>query len=123
MSRIGRMPIPVPAGVTIELTDGHARVVGPKGELARSIPSAITVEREDGHLLVKRPSDAREHRALHGVTRALIANIVTGVTTGFAKTLDLTGVGYRATRQVGKVVFQLGYTHPVEFTPPPRIQL
>lgn len=123
MSRVGRAPIPVPAGVKVELADSNVRVVGPKGALSRPIHEGISVEQEDGRLLVKRASDAREHRALHGLTRALIANMVTGVTTGFSKTLDITGVGYRAQKQGEKVVFQLGYSHPVEFVPPPGIQL
>jgi len=123
MSRIGRMPIPLPAGVKVELSGSNVRIVGPKGELNREIHRAISVEQVDGQLLVKRPSDAREHRALHGLTRALVANMVTGVTVGYAKTLDITGVGYRAQKQGDKVVFQLGYSHPVEFTPPAGIQL
>jgi large subunit ribosomal protein L6 len=123
MSRIGRAPIPVPAGVKIELNDGTIKVKGPKGELSRPIHDGISVEQEDGRLLVKRANDEREQRALHGLTRALVANMVTGVTTGFSKTLDITGVGYRAQKQGDKVVFQLGYSHPVEFVPPPGIQL
>ncbi len=123
MSRIGRLPIPLPPGVQVEIADHTIRVRGPKGELTRHIHPAISVEQEDGRLLVKRPDDARQNRALHGLTRALIANMVTGVTSGYSKTLDITGVGYRAQKQGDKIVFQLGYSHPIEFTPPPGIQI
>jgi large subunit ribosomal protein L6 len=123
MSRIGRAPIPIPAGVQVEIADHSIVVRGPKGELTRKIHPAMIVERSDGQILVKRPSDQAEHRALHGLTRALIANMVTGVTSGFSKTLEITGVGYRATKQGDKLVFQLGYSHPVELVPPPGIQI
>jgi large subunit ribosomal protein L6 len=122
MSRIGRAPIPVPPGVQVELDEHTVRVKGPKGELSRTIHPAMQIERQDGQLLVKRPSDQRLHRSLHGLTRTLIANMVTGVTTGFAKTLEITGVGYRAQKQGDKLVFQLGYSHPVEFNAPSGIQ-
>jgi large subunit ribosomal protein L6 len=123
MSRIGRVPIPIPAGVTVEISETNAvRVVGPKGELSRVIHPSMILERENGTLLVKRPSDEREHRALHGLSRTLVANMLTGVTTGFTKVLEINGVGYRAQKQGDKVVFQLGYSHPVEYTPPPGIQ-
>jgi large subunit ribosomal protein L6 len=123
MSRIGRAPIPVPPGVHVEITDHTVKVRGPKGELTRQIHPAMTVELHDGQILVKRPSDEAPHRALHGLTRALIANMVTGVTSGFSKTLEITGVGYRATKQGEKLVFQLGYSHPIEVVPPPGIQI
>lgn len=123
MSRIGRMPIPVPAGVQVTIADHTVTVKGPKGELSRRIHPAMSVELHDGQILVSRPSDAREHRALHGLTRALIANMVTGVTNGFSKTLEITGVGYRATKQGEKLVFQLGYSHPVELVPPAGIKI
>ena len=96
MSRIGRKPIPVPAGVTITIEPELVRVNGPKGELTERIPRDITVEQDDGELLVTRPTDRGEHRALHGLTRSLVANMVEGVTTGFTKTLEIQGVGYRA---------------------------
>src|SRR4051812_29929683 len=114
MSRIGRTPIPVPGGVQIDVTDDAVRVKGPKGELSRPIPSGIRVSRTDGQLEVTRDSDARQHKALHGLTRTLVANMVTGVTDGFTKRLEIQGVGYRA--QVspnGGVVVQVGYSHPV----------
>jgi large subunit ribosomal protein L6 len=122
MSRIGRAPIPVPPGVKIQVEDSTVRVTGPKGALSRTLDPAITVEQQDGVLHVKRPSDQRQHRALHGLSRTLVANMVTGVTIGFTKTLDITGVGYRAQKQGDKVVFQLGYSHPVEYVPPTGIQ-
>lgn len=123
MSRIGRMPIPIPGGVQVQVEDHTITVRGPKGVLTRSIHPAMTVEVADGQILVKRPSDSRQHKALHGLTRALIANMVTGVTSGFSKTLEITGVGYRAQKQGDKLVFQLGYSHPVEVVAPPGIQI
>ncbi|HVB97048.1 MAG TPA: 50S ribosomal protein L6 [Chloroflexota bacterium] len=123
MSRIGRMPIPVPAGVKVQI-DGHkVQVEGPRGALSREIHPAMNLELQDGTLLVRRPSDSNQHRALHGLTRALVANMVTGVHTGFTKTIEITGVGYRAAKQGDKIVFQLGYSHPVELVPPPGIQI
>jgi large subunit ribosomal protein L6 len=113
----------VPAEVKVELTDSTVRVVGPKGVLSRPLNAGISIEQEDGRLLVKRSSDARDQRSLHGLTRALVANMVTGVTTGFSKTLDITGVGYRAQKQGDKIAFQLGYSHPVEYVPPAGIQI
>lgn len=123
MSRIGRAPIPVPAGVQVQIADHTVNVHGPKGELTRAVHPAMHVELHDGEIQVTRPSDASEHRALHGLTRALIANMVTGVSNGFAKTLEITGVGYRASKQGEKLVFQLGYSHPVEIVPPKGIQI
>lgn len=123
MSRIGRAPIPVPPGVQVTISDHTVTVHGPKGELTRTFHPAMSIELNDGHLQVKRPSDVTEHRALHGLTRALLANMVTGVTNGFSKTIDITGVGYRASKQGEKLVFQLGYSHPVELTPPPGVQI
>jgi large subunit ribosomal protein L6 len=122
MSRIGRAPIPIPSGVQVQIDDHTVRVKGPRGELQRTVHSDMILEQQDGHLLVKRPSDQGMHRALHGLTRTLIANMVQGVTTGFTKTLEITGVGYRAQKQGDKLVFQLGYSHPVEYVPPPGIQ-
>ncbi|MCC7340398.1 MAG: 50S ribosomal protein L6 [Bryobacterales bacterium] len=122
MSRIGRAPIPVPPGVQVRIDNRLVQVKGPKGELQREVHPAMSVEQQDGQLLVRRPSDERLHRALHGLTRTLIANMVTGVTQGFSKTLDITGVGYRATKQGEKVAFQLGYSHPVEFVPPAGVR-
>lgn len=122
MSRIGRLPIPVPAGVQVEIDDHTVRVTGPKGELSRVIHPAMIIEKGEGQLLVKRPSEQREHKALHGLTRSLVANMVEGVTNGFVKQLEITGVGYRAQKQGEKLVFQLGYSHPVEMVAPPGIQ-
>ena len=123
MSRIGRVPIPIPPGVMVQVTEANSvQVTGPRGELRREIHPAMILGQENGTLTVKRPSDQRQHRALHGLSRTLVANMVTGVTTGFTKVLEINGVGYRAQKQGEKVVFQLGYSHPVEFTPPPGIQ-
>ncbi len=114
MSRVGRSPIPVPAGVDIEVRDGMVTVNGPRGRLARTIPGEITVRQEDGTLLVERPDDQRHNRALHGLTRSLVNNMVVGVTDGFAKDLEIVGVGYRATaRGPNQVELALGFSHPV----------
>ena len=121
MSRIGRMPIPVPNNVTIDLGDGTVRVKGPRGELARPVPKEITVTREDSTLHVERGSDEPTHRSLHGLTRSLIANMVTGVTTGFSRRLEVNGVGYRAAVSAGNLVLQVGYSHPVLVPAPPGI--
>ncbi|HLH72355.1 MAG TPA: 50S ribosomal protein L6, partial [Chloroflexota bacterium] len=123
MSRIGRMPIPVPSGVQVQIEGHRVRVRGPRGELMREIHPAMNLELHDGQILVTRPSDSNQHRALHGLTRALVANMVNGVTNGFSKTIEITGVGYRATKQGEKLVFQLGYSHPVELVPPTGIQI
>jgi large subunit ribosomal protein L6 len=114
MSRIGRAPIPVPSGVTIDLAEGSVTVTGPQGSLARVLPSGITVSRDGDLLNVARPDDEREHRALHGLTRSLVANMVTGVTQGFTKELEIVGVGYRATaRGPASLELALGFSHPV----------
>jgi large subunit ribosomal protein L6 len=110
---MGKMPIAVPNNVTIDLTDGGVRVKGPRGELERSLPRQITVTREDGTLRVERSSDEPTHRSLHGLTRSLIANMVTGVTAGFSRRLEVNGVGYRAAVSAGNLVLQVGYSHPV----------
>lgn len=123
MSRIGKMPIPVPAGVQVQITDHHIVVKGPKGELARDIHPDMMVEMHDGQLVVKRPSDDTQHRALHGLTRSLIANMVTGVTQGFEKTLELTGVGYRVAKVGDRLSLQLGFSHPIELVPPPGVEI
>lgn len=123
MSRIGRTPIPIPRGVEVHMSDGVVSVKGPKGELSRRLPPAMQVQIEDNTVTVARPSDSAAHRALHGLTRTLIANMVTGVTTGFEKRLELYGVGYRAQKQGNKLALQLGYSHPVEVTPPPGIEI
>ena len=123
MSRIGRTPIAVPTGVQIDIADGAVRVRGPKGELSRPIPQGIEVARDNGELQVTRASDAPQHRALHGLTRTLVANMVTGVTDGFTKRLEIQGVGYRAQQAAHGVVIQVGFSHPVEFPAPEGIQI
>ncbi|MBQ6475097.1 MAG: 50S ribosomal protein L6 [Clostridia bacterium] len=116
MSRIGKMPITIPAGVSIDISDENVVTVkGPKGELKEQISKEITVGIEDGVLSVTRSSDDKKHRALHGLSRALIMNMVTGVTDGFKKNLEMVGVGYRAQKQGNKLVLAVGYSHPVEF--------
>lgn len=121
MSRIGRLPIPVPAGVDVMIEPDRVIVKGPRGQLAAPIHSGITVARDNGHITVTRVNDTPYYRSLHGLSRTLVANMVTGVTTGFRKTLEITGVGYRATKQGDKLVMQLGYSHPVEISPPEGI--
>ncbi len=122
MSRIGRMPIPLPDGVEITQDGNRLTVKGPLGTLEREIHPEMTVERNDGQLQVVRPSDQPRHRALHGLTRTLVANMVTGVTTGFTRALEVSGVGYRAQLQGQKLVLALGYSHPVEVDPPAGIE-
>ncbi len=121
MSRIGNKVIPVPSGVKIQIKDGSVEVQGPKGKMNVRVPSGIRFEQKDGMLVAKR--DAEEHRALHGLARALVANAVTGVTTGFKKDLDIVGVGYRAEVKGKNVVLALGYSHPIEFPIPEGIQI
>ena len=118
MSRIGRLPIPVPAGVDVTVEGSHISVKGPKGSLSRDIAPQLTVVREDGTLRVERPNDGKQARELHGLTRTLIANMVTGVTTGYRKGLEITGVGYRAQLVGKKLQLSLGYSHPIEIDPP-----
>src|SRR3954465_3252219 len=122
MSRIGRKPIPVPEGVTISVEPELVRVNGPRGELTERVPRDIDVRQEDGQLLVTRPTDRAEHRALHGLTRSLIANMVTGVTDGFSKTLEIQGVGYRAQLKGADLELALGYSHPVPIKAPQGIE-
>ena len=123
MSRVGKAPIPIPDQVQVKVDGNAVRVKGPKGELVRELPPAMRVRVADGALIVERPSDERQHKALHGLTRSLLANMVEGVTRGYQKTLVLEGVGYRASKQGEKLVLSLGYSHPVEFVPPPGIEL
>lgn len=123
MSRIGRMPIEIPAGVTVDLQGQHITVKGPKGELSRDIHEDIKVAVEGNEILVTRPSDNKNHRALHGLTRALVANMVTGVHDGFSKKLEINGVGYRAAKQGNKLVLTLGFSHPVEMEAPAGITI
>ncbi len=121
MSRIGRKPIPLPAGVKVQLGSGAVEVQGPKGKLRIPLPRGISFEQKDGVLQAVRESE--EHRALHGLARALVANAVRGVTEGFKKDLEIVGVGYRAELKGKTVVFALGYSHPVEFPVPEGIQI
>ena len=121
MSRIGLKPISVPNGVQVDVQGHKVTVKGPKGELSRSFDPAMEIELEDNVLQVQRPTDHRTHRALHGLTRALLANMVTGVTDGYTKTLSIVGTGYRAELQGQKLLLHLGYSHPVEFDPPETI--
>lgn len=121
MSRIGLQPITVPNNVEITLDGPRVRVKGPKGTLERTLPPDMIIEREEGQLVVKRPSDERRHRALHGLTRTLVDNMVVGVTTGFRKDLEINGVGYRAQLVGQNLLLQLGYSHPVRVTPPEGI--
>ena len=121
MSRIGKQPIPVPDGVEITIEPQLVKVKGPKGELQERVSRDIGVEQQNGEILVSRPTDRGEHRALHGLTRSLIANMVEGVTNGFEKRLEIQGVGYRANLQGSKLVLALGYSHPVELDAPAGI--
>lgn len=121
MSRIGRRPVTVPAGVQIQIADDRVRVQGPRGELLQPIPHAITVAQEDGSLVVRRGSDEPNVRALHGLMRALLNNMVTGVTAGFTRVLLISGVGYRATKDGNNLRLAVGYSHPVEIPAPDGI--
>lgn len=118
MSRVGRLPIAIPAGVTVTVAaDNVVTVKGPKGELVKAMNKDMNIAIEDNQVVVTRPSDQKEHRALHGLTRALINNMVIGVEKGYEKTLELVGVGYRAQLQGKKLVMHLGFSHPVEIEP------
>jgi large subunit ribosomal protein L6 len=123
MSRIGRKPIPIPGGVTVAIDGTHVRVKGPKGELEWRFRPEMTIQEDAGQLVVARPSDSKDHRALHGLTRALLANMVEGVTTGYRRTLEIVGVGYRAEKKGDKLVLTVGYSHQVEYPEPPGISL
>jgi large subunit ribosomal protein L6 len=121
MSRIGKLPIVLPSGVQVEIADGRATVTGPRGTLSQALPPPITLRTEDGRVLVERPDDEREHRALHGLVRSLVANMVEGVTNGFEKRLEIQGVGYRVQAQGSDLVFSLGYSHPIAVRAPQGI--
>jgi len=121
MSRIGRLPIPIPDGVDVTLDGTHILVRGPLGQLERDLAPELEIVREDGVLRVHRPTDDKKARELHGLTRTLVANMVTGVTTGFRKGLEITGVGYRAQKVGEKLQLNLGYSHPIEIDPPSGI--
>ena len=122
MSRIGRLPIPVPSGVDVTIDGQAVTVKGPKGTLSHEVPAPITIERtEEGTLQVVRPNDERESRSLHGLTRSLVANMVTGVTDGYAKAMEIRGVGYRVAARGSDLEFALGYSHPVPVPAPDGI--
>jgi large subunit ribosomal protein L6 len=122
MSRIGRLPIEIPGGVDVQIETGLVRVKGPKGELSQVVSRELSFEREDSKLLVKRPTDRKDHRALHGLTRTLVYNMVTGVTEGFEKRLEIQGVGYRAQLKGRTLELALGYSHPVRVEAPEGIE-
>lgn len=121
MSRIGKMPITVPAGVTVTIEDNHVTVKGPKGELTRQINKNMKLTMDNGVITVERPDDEKESRSLHGLSRTLINNMIIGVTQGFSKTLEINGVGYRAAKQGQNINFTLGFSHPVVKEPPAGI--
>lgn len=123
MSRIGKLPIAVPAGVTVEVAGETVTVKGPKGELKRKMPPEIMINQEGSTLTVTRPSDAKKHRAFHGLTRSLLANMVQGVSQGFEKNLEIVGVGFRAEKTGDMLTLRIGYSHQVEVKPMPGITL
>ena len=124
MSRIGRMPIAVPAGVTVDIAENNkVTVKGPKGTLERVLPAEMEIKLEDGHIVVTRPNDLKKMKSLHGLTRTLIHNMIVGVTEGYVKDLEVNGVGYRAQKQGNKLVLALGYSHPVEMVDPEGIEV
>ena len=123
MSRVGRKPVEIPAGVTVTLNGNTVTVKGPKGELTRTFHSDIEIKVEDNIVNVSRPTDEKLHRSLHGTTRAIIANMVEGVSKGFERNLELIGVGYRAQKQGKKLVLNVGYSHPVEIEPEEGIEI
>lgn len=123
MSRIGRMPIVIPAGVTVEIAENnHVTVKGPKGTLERTLPIEMTIKKEGNEVIVQRPNDLKKNKSLHGLTRSLIHNMVTGVSEGYSKTLEINGVGYRAEKSGKKLVLNLGYSHPIEMTDPEGVE-
>jgi large subunit ribosomal protein L6 len=121
VSRIGRMPVEIPKGVEVDIKGSHVRVKGPKGELSHTFPADMNIAMKEGQIEVTRPSDERLHRALHGMTRALINNMVVGVSTGFEKIMEINGVGYRAEMKGKDLVLNVGYSHPVVVEPPKGI--
>ncbi len=122
MSRIGKRPIPLPKGVQVTIGEDNMVVVkGPKGELSRKLPAAMKIVQETAELRVERPSDAKQHRSLHGLTRTLLSNMVVGVSDGWERRLIINGVGYRATLEGQTLVLQLGFSHPVRFEPPENV--
>ena len=123
MSRIGRLPVAIPEGVTVTVEEGNkVTVKGPKGTLERVLPAEMTIKVEDGHVVVTRPNDLKKMKSLHGLTRTLISNMVTGVHTGYEKVLEVNGVGYRCSKSGNKLTLNLGYSHPVEMTDPEGLE-
>ena len=123
MSRIGRHPVEVPAGVEVKIAENNVVIVkGPKGTLEKALPTEMSITMEDGHVVVTRPNDLKKMKSLHGLTRTLIQNMVTGVSQGYEKTLEVNGVGYRAQKQGKKLVLSLGYSHPVEMEDPEGLE-
>lgn len=123
MSRIGRLPVTVPAGVTVEIAENnHVTVKGPKGTLEQALPVEMEIKLEDGHIIVSRPNDLKKMKSLHGLTRSLVQNMVTGVSEGYKKELEVNGVGYRAAKQGKKLVLNLGFSHPVEMEDPEGLE-
>ena len=123
MSRIGRLPVAIPAGVEVKIAEGNVVTVkGPKGTLERALPTEMEIKVEDGHVVVTRPNDLKKMKALHGLTRSLIHNMVIGVSEGYKKVLEVNGVGYRAAKQGNKLTLNLGYSHPVEMIDPEGIE-
>jgi large subunit ribosomal protein L6 len=123
LSRIGKLPITVPGGVKVTIAPGHVKVEGPKGQLERTLPAEITVKQADGELVFERPDDGYRNRALHGLVRSLVANMVEGVNTGFTKNMELVGVGYRVAKAGDDITLSLGYSHPIKFKPPKGITI
>jgi large subunit ribosomal protein L6 len=123
MSRIGKKPVPIPKGVTVTLDGSKITVKGPKGELSRSLPAAMLVSMKDNEVVVERPSEENEHKALHGLTRTLVANMVEGVTAGFSKQLEIIGVGYKAEQRPYGLQLSLGFSHVIEYRAPAGIKL
>jgi large subunit ribosomal protein L6 len=121
MSRVGKAPIQLPAKVTVKIEkDNHVTITGPKGALSHRFGMDMTIKQENDHLMVERPTDLRHHRAAHGMTRALISNMVTGVTTGFTRRMDIVGTGYRCEKRGNSLMLQVGYSHPIEIAPPSK---
>jgi large subunit ribosomal protein L6 len=119
MSRIGKKPIPVPQGVEIKVSEeNYVMVKGPKGVLEQQLPAAMDIQQDNGVLTVTRPSDDRQHRSLHGLTRSLLANMVIGVTDGYQRVMEISGVGYRASREGKNIILQVGFSHPIRVIPP-----
>ncbi|NLS78313.1 MAG: 50S ribosomal protein L6 [Chloroflexi bacterium] len=123
MSRIGRLPIPVPAGVKVDIKESDVVVTGPKGQMMRSFHPHMAIKLEDGAVVVERPSNHRYHRSLHGLTRALLANMVTGVTEGFKRELVIEGTGFRAALEGGGLVLRVGYSHPIKVVAPEGVNI